>query len=442
MLRSELLALDFASAINERNKPGTIDKTKDKSQRKSYLKNISEKLRFIRFIKNFRVKNEVLIFNDENSRRGVDEKFVSFSTDIISSLSDALTFELRVNDKINVNDVETKRIIAEQYVYMLAKPLAFIFKVFYRVDINAVCKQMESIFSEEGRFTPEEIRNIILKEMSCYLIMKNILSVMETKAVFIDCAYTRTWLIQAANKLNIKVIEIQHGIITENHTGYFPPSHITRTSKIDYALVYGDYFNRLLAKSPAFCNAKIESVGSPLIEKFSKVNMEKEPDSFCVSLQYTCDMDVIDIVLKYFLKRPSYNCYLIPRGRPRDFYDGLTLPENVKMIWDESVYYYLNKCEYHITSGSTCAFEAPSFRSYNILVKTGSVYDETVDHLSNMLDLSGDTHVVIDGKDSCHEIIDQFLENKTKSYSHGFWYMDDYSENIISFLKEINLIKD
>jgi hypothetical protein len=193
-----------------------------------------------------------------------------------------------------------------------------------------------------------------------YLWYKLILSIYSPKIIFVICSYCHISLVKAAKDLGIKVIEMQHGVISQEHFGYVSYLKLDKTFIPEEILVWQkiDYKNFLIPKQFI--------LGHFYLDYLSKLDLKKyEGINIAVTMQ---DQDweffsLIEFIIDIAKENRDITFYLIRRRRN----DFPALPENVKIIKDDC-YITLLKCQYHMSIYSSCTIEAGYFNIPSILV--------------------------------------------------------------------------
>lgn len=208
----------------------------------------------------------------------------------------------------------------------------------------------------------------------------------QPKLIFLVNAYDykKMAMIAAAKELNIKTVELQHGIIYDSHLAYFYHKVLGRDLLPDYLFTYGNYFKKLIvSKSKAFVPENVISVGFPYMEQISKnkpVLPEKISDlSRSKKIILITSQWVIRDQLKNFTKAI---CKILPKDYhiiykthpgERDIeetYHDLML-NNVTLVTEKSIssLELMKIADIHTTVFSTSLFESFMFGLPNILIE-------------------------------------------------------------------------
>jgi hypothetical protein len=113
---------------------------------------------------------------------------------------------------------------------------------------QSVSEQLELAEDElKNRFDVEiDLISLTQREMSDRAVKlflhQQLLKRVDPKVVVLVCSYGEETLIEACQKQNVPVIELQHGVIHESHVGYSFRGSSTKEMFPDYLLVWGEYW--------------------------------------------------------------------------------------------------------------------------------------------------------------------------------------------------------
>ena len=145
--------------------------------------------------------------------------------------------------------------------------------------INAVKNELESIFNIEIDLF-RIIEDHILNFQYDYKKYIELLQKRKPKQVFLVVAYENKALVAACKKMNIEIIELQHGTISPYHLGYSYPENTMKINneikEIEYfpdkILSFGDYWQN--SSNFPIDKENIISMGFPYFEENSKTYMK------------------------------------------------------------------------------------------------------------------------------------------------------------------------
>ena len=151
--------------------------------------------------------------------------------------------------------------------------------------IDTVKNELETIFKIEIDLF-RIIEDHILNFQYDYKKYIELIQKKNPKTVFLVVAYENKALVAACKKLNIEIIELQHGTISPYHLGYsYPESTMKINGKIkeieyfpDKILSFGDYWKN--ASHYPIDHSNIISMGFPYFEENSKTYMKMAEKKF------------------------------------------------------------------------------------------------------------------------------------------------------------------
>ncbi|GGC84951.1 hypothetical protein GCM10007216_14550 [Thalassobacillus devorans] len=223
--------------------------------------------------------------------------------------------------------------------------------------------------------TKKEIKTFKMK-YSYYL---KLLRKLKPKMIYVVVSYGRPALIAAAKELEIKVIEIQHGVITPFHLGYSFP--IVPNHKIDYfpdeLHLFGEYWKNS-ADFPINDN-NIRSVGFPYLynELLDYSQKEKKPKQIIFLSQGTIGKELSEFSFGMAKEMKDYNfIYKLHPGeydRWKELYPFLLKANNLRnfIVIDnnnKSLHEYLSTSNCQIGVYSTAIYEGLALKCKTFLL--------------------------------------------------------------------------
>lgn len=225
----------------------------------------------------------------------------------------------------------------------------------------------------------------VRKNLAQYKVMRSYLQRKKVKRLFLSVGYTNFGAVLAAKELNIPVVELQHGVINEQHYGYNYQYFPNTDQFPDYLLTFGKRDQDFIARNKISSHITPRAVGSYILDHYANKSSLEQIDKIeriAVSLQ-DCETGVEAFTHFIALAKelPSVEFWMKRRRLPLSYYlEKYDLPENVKFEEDHDVYQTIVKCDIHLTAYSSCALEAPALGRGNILFnlndKAHSYYDE------------------------------------------------------------------
>jgi hypothetical protein len=295
---------------------------------------------------------DYIFVSDSGERKLIDGYyFDKFFDDLINRIGRDKSLLIEMPIESHRTNSYTKYIVSINLAKVLSKLIPFVF-LKSTDQINEISK----VLNEPNIYFSENI----IKFYKEYTIYKLILRMHAPQKVFINCSYCNLPFVKAAKDLGIKVIEVQHGVISKEHFGYISYVKLDKTFIPDEIFVWQkmDYKHFIVPKQLVLGHFYLDYLSNLRIKKYDGINI-------AVTMQ---DQDWEFFALVDFLKNVADNYseisfYLIPRRR-RDFAD---LPKNVKVA-NEDCYFTLLKCQYHMSIYSSCVIEAGYFNIPSILL--------------------------------------------------------------------------
>jgi len=313
--------------------------------------------------------------------------------------------------------------------------------------INIMAKIISRLFRLKDYDIYEQIKideNIKLNFKSTYqtlkarvFIIKLILKIYKPKLVFITC-YSKTPELLALKKLNIKTVEIQHGI-----SDILPYKNTNIKLQPNYIFVFGTNDKKILQKSGYIKNRdNIFVIGSYILEKTKKSNIL---DKYKKEYKQIVSISIQDVILeqtKLFIdsvaKELSQTLFILI---PRTINIKLdNISNNIIIINNLNCLDIVINSDWHITNSSTCAFESASLGVANIFwnyQNFAKIYFK--DYIE-----SKDYNFMVDTKDELIEILnkDYTFDKSDIIDKNSDYYMNGYSQNIKNALSTINKDED
>ena len=238
------------------------------------------------------------------------------------------------------------------------------------------------------------IQNSSIKKMQYKKLFNNI----KPKALIYCSDGSMQGIVESANCLDIKTIELQHGHINNLHPFYFSKrQNNTLINNIipDYFFSFGDLWNNSIK-----CAKKVISVGSPIFDyNYNKYFKEKRGQNlFVISAGVNYDY-FTKLINELANKLPDKTIYFKLRieeySNWRKLYgDEIDKHKNVIIINDDSITYfeYFNLCSTVIGIDSTLLIDALQWGLEVIIIKVGwyeqmkSLYEKKIAYLAKDID--------------------------------------------------------
>ncbi len=217
------------------------------------------------------------------------------------------------------------------------------------------------------KWTKDELDNIGIAYflfLNEYLKYDAFLKRTKFECAIIDCHYHDEGFILACKKNNVKVIELQHGLISKEDIFFvFPEQVKASVSKAlfaDHILVYGRYWKEVLLNGTEYKDEQIGLIGYyPFDEEEGGKLQAKQKKSILVTTQYSIASYYIDYV-RWLSPKLSNEWEIIVKVHPIetvDIYDELLSLQNVK-VTDTNLNALIESSEFIISIFSTTLFDA------------------------------------------------------------------------------------
>ena len=242
-----------------------------------------------------------------------------------------------------------------------------IFRFFYRFNkkekiyLNALENNLNELFKMQVNAS-RVIRSEIIRHKIEFKLYKIIFQILSPKILFYTNNGVMAGIIEAANELGIKTVELQHGGISHLHIAYNSEYFLPKTTP-NFVFSFGEYWHDAIK----FGSKKL-SIGFPymeLTEKSLPQNISRDKKSILVisngKLGRLALVDITKEILSscktykvyYKLKPSEYNNW--KEIYPKSFQNK----SNLFIIDNNSkpLNYFYKKAAYLIGSGSTCIYE-------------------------------------------------------------------------------------
>lgn len=239
----------------------------------------------------------------------------------------------------------------------------------HRKDLNSF---LENLGKKLNRYDCNNVRCAIHKYFREYIIWSAILDECNPKLIWFICHYHNEGLIHAAKERNIKICELQHGLISKADIFYLFPRQVE--SIRDYALfpdeiwTFGKYWADLLNEfGNEFSKDKIKVGGYYLMGQDNSTDsdliaLKQQFDKiFVVATQTKLFSIFIQYIQSVYSELEKINGLMLIKLHPNDAennYGILRSLPNIKIIRDKTLSQLLPISDYHITIYSTTIFDA------------------------------------------------------------------------------------
>ena len=263
-------------------------------------------------------------------------------------------------------------------------------------------------------------------------IYKLFLNLYTPKVIFINCYYSNQSLVKAASELNIKVIEVQHGQIGENHFAYHLNKKLDNSFFPDILLTFSEYDKSMVERSQNNPFNKVVAVGRYALELIkaetipqSLLEITKQYDkTVSISTQYTLESELAEFIKNIAKTNNNIGFLLSLRHFNKNYYDRFSMPSNVYLFKGEfSCYDILKVSDMHMTGYSTCAIEALFFKKKSILININNMAFKTMGNIKS------ENIYIIETEEEFQSIIKRDYVEEI-----DIIYANDYITNIRDFM--------
>ena len=358
----------------------------------------ARKLQIFYGFKNWFGNYEYIVLSNSAERRELDGKLFHKLIDPVSDRlgrDNVLYIENGSPSLCPIEKVYSRHIVSRGLLLLLARIMVSFMPGKCEIQGNAILKSIQHDYG---------LKVDDLRVIKFFNAQRKLFSLMfrmiKPRAVFVTDYISYSPAIKAAKELGIKVMEFQHGTIGKEHPSYNIDVEIDRGCFPDYLLVFGRRELETFANS-YFIEAEhvlpigsfyIENVRNDYVLESSLVKKLKNYNrTVAVTLQWAYEKRTIEFIVQAANLDPHIFYILIPRlavtGGPEEAkhaaaeYLTLELPGNVAVVTDKDFYKLMMYVDFHATIFSTCALEAPSLGTQNILTNIDNMakkYFETL----------------------------------------------------------------
>lgn len=242
--------------------------------------------------------------------------------------------------------------------YLFIKKIEDDFKVYFNIDFD-----LYSLFNEK-----------LKKHKSYYMLYKKLLKKLSPKEIYLTVSYGNMDIVHAAKDLNIKVIELQHGVFSKYHLGYYY-NHLEKVKYFPNEFwVWNEYWKNLIDLPIDKSYIKIYPFKYQEIEINKYKNVKKNENQVIVFSQGILTNKIAYKILKNFdLFKDKIIKYKLHPGEYYNYKDNENLQlllkkDNVELIKDCDLYKLIATSEYQVGVFSTALYEGLEFDLKTILI--------------------------------------------------------------------------
>jgi len=338
---------------------------------------------FLRFLLSSE-KYNALIFKDINTKIGDKDRIFG---EYIRQLDNSLIFETNFTNH-KVNDAYTEDMLR---AWILLHSRLRSFPEVQKQEIDKFASRVASLFDmpDIQAELAMRIRRFLGSYPSFYKFVKNrLLPRMDSRIAFVHAAsYSNHYALIARvlHDAEVKVIEIQHGTIHNEHYAYQLPesckesNHPCHVYLPDVMLTFGEYWNSVAAV-PYPC----VTIGYPYLSQIVEQATQKFPETttkFLVVSQGIVTEKMVALTHQLAEKYPAEN--IIFKLHPSEInfkerYESLNSIKNVRVIGQGNVYELIAQCEIVVGYSSTVLYEALAFPEKRIFIEENDSVDAPI----------------------------------------------------------------
>lgn len=198
---------------------------------------------------------------------------------------------------------------------------------------------------------------------------------LKPRAIVVVCYYNAKFYAAyaEARKRGIKVIELQHGLISDHQEYWFEDQRGHNNLTPDYMLLFGPIHE---AWTKLLKNTTCVPVGFPFQEHELKRLENCKADEKTVIIYPYQDERFEAVISEFIDKAEPLGYKVIMKVHPLQmngveiYYPLLSAKKNLEIITDQSkgIYYWLKRGKHHVLAYSTVAFEAVAVEGSNICI--------------------------------------------------------------------------
>jgi hypothetical protein len=306
---------------------------------------------------------DVWVFTNSSERVLVDNKYWDKSFDFLAKESNLkwLTVELCLFKKYKRKSVASKHVISRSIFIFVEEFYTLLF--LRRKPVIEGRKVLDQV--QQKLQTTVDTDGIIKKYLAQYRVMKFFLRILpKPKFIFLTVSYANFGYIQAWKEAGIKVIEMQHGLIGEEHYGYFYGKKLNSIQFPDEICVFGDADVRFFQEFTKMPVQKATPLGRSIIDYFKiKASPNRLPiKRIVVSLQDSdWSIELLNFVLECDKIMSNKITWIIQTRRTSasEYQSKYDFPSNFEFS-EVSVYEAISKTDAHLTIFSTTSIESLS----------------------------------------------------------------------------------
>ena len=405
----------------------------NRTERKSSL--IQLFFRIIKIVKNslffyyilfFKKNIEYLYFSASREKFNKVNFFDRNLEDIINSSkkNNSITIE---NFQSDLTKIKNKNVVFN--------PADLFFKIFSKFfknyDYEIILKLINKEFPNSN-ITSDEINKIVNKFRFEYYFYNSLLKLKKPKIIFVTQNGLQKGLFKAAKKNHIHLVEVQHGLINENHLAYNYNKNITyKADQIhlpDYFFIFSEFWTRNIY----YPVNRILEIGNSFLFNSFKIKSKKN-GLLVVSADIYADnlkKITIDLVKKNYDKPIYFKLHPNQFNEKDYFTKEFSSYKNIHVIsFEKNINELLKLSKATLVINSTVIYETLQNKNIGIIYKKKSFFEH-----SNIFN-NPNVYLV----DNATDLMNVLSKSTYKILSHNDLFFKDFDNKLFnSFIKNLD----
>lgn len=375
-------------------------------------------------------KMDIWSYSGVITRKKIGNKFIHHASGVLTDITDkVLNLENPESSRPHYpkQDIPEKNIISNAWSIFLSRALEYILRIKnIKIENEDILKRINKDFNVQFDFR-FRIRLLIGQKVATDILLLG----RKPKLVVMECPYDQMGYVWSFHNHQIPVIELQHGVLNENHYAY---NSIYNGGVLapDSICVYGENeYNFLKLKSNVFCK-DIYKTGLYILEKandyFKNDPFFEEREIYkgiiVVAGQTDCENELLSFIEDVSTITPEFLYIYIPRRKS----NLISNKGNVRVLFDVNIYEYLKWGDIHCTVSSTTCLESQFFSTPNIFIELNNTAREYYGRI--LTEKNGSFYC--SEKNDFRKKINYIFENK-----ENFNYKELFTKGTSTLIKEV-----
>jgi len=345
-------------------------------------------------------KYDYLVFANTGELRLKNDVYVHRLTDILFDLlgkENTLLVEYPANSRHHsISELSMKNIIS-LYLFTL---VSFFNPFHHKISVinEDILKEINKKYNLNIDYKQKIEKFISYRNLFIIFFKIN-----KPKLIFISVYYNlvNQAVIHAARTLDIKTIELQHGVINQKHAAYNVYASIDNKFFPEYLFVFGNNIKKIFNQNNYFIGKKnVFSIGNMYIDYINneyELSPKLKNDFYeyrkiykkivAIASQPTIEVELIEFLKKVSTLSEDTLFIFVPRDMAKD-YTFVSFPENIIILKSLDLYQTIKYSDFHSTVNSTSAIEAPALGTPNILINIKNESKKYYSDILNNLDVT------------------------------------------------------